>query len=69
MFGNALIGFRSDTTILLQWGVVFYRNIYRKVFGIPHARMSSRLLFPAFFQPRRLDKLASGIPNAIASHF
>jgi hypothetical protein len=30
MFGNALVGFRSDTTILLQWGVVFYRNITGK---------------------------------------
>jgi len=48
MFGNALVGFRSDTTILLQWGVVFYRNINEKVFGIPHARMSSWLFFAAF---------------------
>src|SRR6266568_429235 len=30
MFGNALVGFRSDTTILLQWGVVFYRIITGK---------------------------------------
>jgi hypothetical protein len=68
MFGNALVGFRSDTTILLQWGVVFYRNIDGKVFGIPHARMSRRLFFTAFWAVLRLDKLASGIPNAIDSH-
>jgi hypothetical protein len=48
MFGNALVGFRSDTTNLLQWGVVFYRNINGKVFGIPNARMSSWLFFAAF---------------------
>src|SRR6476620_11616839 len=69
MFGNALVGFRSDTTNLLQWGVVFYRIINGKVFGIPYARMSSWLFFAAFYRTRRLDKLASGIPNAIASHF
>jgi hypothetical protein len=69
MFGNALVVFRSDTTNLLQVGVVFYRIIDGKVFGIPHARMSSCLFFAAFRSMRRLDKLASGIPNAIASHF
>jgi hypothetical protein len=69
MVDGALVGFRSDTTILLSGGVVFYRNINEDVFGMPDARMSSWLFFTALRPARRLDKLGSGIPNAIASHF
>jgi hypothetical protein len=69
MLGDALVGFRRDMTILLLSGSRLLQHNFTKVFGMPDARMSSCLFFAAFHWSPHLDKLASGIPNAIASHF
>src|SRR3954452_13048872 len=68
MFGNALVGFRSDTTILLQWESSFTGRL-QESFWHTTCQNVKLAIFAAFQSPRPLDKLASGIPNATIGHF
>src|SRR4051794_10275396 len=69
MMDGAFVGFGAGTTNLLSREMSSSRIIRQYFWHTKYHRVKFAIVFGVCGQSRRLDKLASGIPNAIAAAF